>query len=215
MNLCTDCGESFADVSRHWVLSDCSPPDLTENQHEILTGLMMGDASINHRDRDRPAIRARMGNKPYLNWLHEQFKPMTTGVSEATETGGWKTTTKMYRLRWRGRPEFTEYTSWYDSGQKRFPDDLTVTPTILKHWYVCDGSLNTNGMMRLSMKNESDRKGFIEHLFESQGFEIGRWDTHEHRCAAVFHAHVRDQLFDWMGEAPPGFEYKWPDGEAL
>lgn len=210
MVLCTDCGESYTDVSRHWVLSECTPPDLSQHQHEILVGLMMGDASISNRDRDQPAIRLRMGNKEYLEYLHEQFKPLTTGVSEASESGGWKTNATMYRLRWRGRTEYRQYATWYDSGEKKYSNGVYLTPTVLKHWYVCDGSLNNRGVMKISMANEKNRTGFIEDLFEDHGFEIGRWDTNGHRCAAVFHAHVRDDLFDWMGDAPPGFNYKWP-----
>jgi hypothetical protein len=188
--------------------SECSPPDISQEQHEILAGLLMGDGSMSHRDRDQPAIRVRMGNKEYLEYLHDIFNPMTTGVSGAAETGGWETNTQMYRLRWRGRPEYQQYASWYDTGGKRFPSDLTLTPTVLKHWYVCDGSLNTRGVMSIGIKNEEDRKDFIEQLFEEKGFEVGRWDQNG---SAIFHAHVRDQLLDWMGEAPPGFEYKWSD----
>jgi len=210
MNLCTDCSEQFTDVSRHWALSDCTPPDLSDIEHEILTGLLMGDASISHRDRDRPAIRLRMGNEEYLQHLHAQFKPMTTGVEQASDTGGWETNITMYRLRWRGRAEFNEYASWYTNGEKVFPSNLSLTPTIMKHWFVCDGSLSDRGVMRLSMRNERTRKGQIEQMFEDAGFEVSKWDQHEHRCSAIFHAHVRDQLFVWMGDPPAGFSHKWP-----
>ncbi|WP_254831048.1 hypothetical protein [Haloglomus salinum] len=54
--------------------------------------------------------------------------------------------------------------------------------------------------------NERDRAEFLCSLFESHGFQPGF-----SRDALQFSRSDTERLFEWFGEPPPGFAYKWPD----
>ncbi|MDB2244254.1 hypothetical protein PM076_12300 [Halorubrum ezzemoulense] len=62
---------------------------------------------------------------------------------------------------------------WYRSGEKRFPESLSLTPRIAKMWYVCDGCLDVQeyGEPRaaIRIRHRDDRQEFFLNLFEEIG----------------------------------------------
>jgi hypothetical protein len=114
----------------------------------------------------------------------------------------------MHVVRTRTHPYFNELRQWYESGKKRFPDDLSLTPQLTKLWYASDGYLDVGqwGRPRLEIKarNENDRTEFLLDLFREHGF-----DPLYIRNEIRFTCDETEQLIEWMGEPPPGFEYKW------
>lgn len=91
---------------------------------------------------------------------------------------------------------------------KQFPNDIELTPTVAKFWYLGDGYLDFGnwGRPRLGIKarNETERSGFLVELFEHVGI-FPSFQRHELR----FSCDDTETFIEWMGEAPPGFEYKW------
>jgi hypothetical protein len=66
------------------------------------------------------------------------------------------------------------------------------------------------------MSNEINNRKKIEKMFNRSGFEIDRWDITERfdgskRCCAVFNKDTAYKMFEYMDDAPTGFEYKFPD----
>jgi len=199
---------------------------------ELLTGMLMGDGSIN-RSSKNSWFQTEMITKPFLEWLDSELGWLSTGVrlkhtasegAKKCRDSGFSPNAKaenysdVYRLRSRCHPDLQPLADWYASGKKVFPNDIELTPTVLKMWYVSDGYYDNHGAAKritIGMSNEVDRRDNIEQLFENVGFEISNWNISERkdgskRCNAQFTKDESQRLFEYMGESPAGFEYKWP-----
>lgn len=229
---CPKCEETFSYVGNHWRYNDSHRPTLSQHQREIITGLLMGDGSLDSRSGN-PILTVEMTNKQYLEQIDQKFGVLSTGVKHKCSAeraaerakdspSGFKVSgnpdnyNAKYRLRTRSLPELSEW-DWYDSGSKVWPEDIELTPTVLKHWYAGDGSINNNGhrfYIELHCTNEADNKEKVESYFSDIDIEISRWrddgeDSEHRRCAAIFNKQRSKQLLDYMGEPPSGFGYKW------
>lgn len=193
---------------------------------EILIGLLMGDGDIHGQNDPNPLFRVRMTTHEFLLYLDEHLGVLSTGVfldrdavyqyRQATESSNEKfevTNREMYNdlygLRTRSHPQLHELKQWYETGQKRFPSDLTLTSTMAKMWYVCDGWLakETDQRPRAMIKavNEADRAKYLQQLFIEHGF-----NPHFTRTELQFTVDETEEFLKWLGSPPPGFEYKWP-----
>lgn len=169
-----------------------------------------------------------MTNKPFLEDLGEEFGILSKGVFEARsaeqqyqiavtnnregregfEVVNENNYSALYGLRTCLHPQLNSLRRWYDSGKKRFPADLSLTPNVCRAWYACDGWLavesEANPRAMFKVTNESDRPDFLVELFSDAGFEVGL----SRNAVQVPHSETV-RLLDWMGEPPPEFEYKW------
>lgn len=201
-------------LGQHWARSSCDYPELTPYQKEVITGILMGDASVNFGTKN-PLIQISVIEEEYLVYLDSIFGILSTGVSEENrDTSSGNT---IYRLNTRTLPDIYEFSQWYSSGKKVWPEDIELTPTVLKHLYVCDGNLDTHGnakRIRIGMSNERENKEKVESMFSSAGFTVDRWDERERqiggfRCSAVFNKNQTEKMLEYMGKPIPGFSYKW------
>jgi len=169
-----------------------------------------------------------MINDQFLEWLDNELAWLTTGVSlyrtadrgaELSRNNGDPSADAsdyhdVYVMQTRTMPQFSEYESWYDGGNgKRFADDLTLTPIDMKVWFACDGSLNwdrrypnASPYATLGASAELESPAAVCSMFERSTF------PHEPRIDSNMIRFSVDEtvdLLEWMGDAPPGFEYKW------
>lgn len=235
---CPNCERGpFEHIGQHWNKGDrCSEPQLTEEQEEVIAGTLMGDGCVSHTDKN-PALSCLMINQRFLEHLDEMLGVFSTGVrlartaeesAEENRERGFRPNadaedySDQYQLDTRNLEQLHKYEDWYSSGEKVWPEDLELTPTVLKYWYVGDGSYQVGenqvrGNIVLSLNNEREHKDKIESYFhDGPGVTVDRWREYEAPngridCAAVFHADTSEQLFDYMGSPLPGFGYKWPD----
>lgn len=222
---CPTCGEDFERLGMHWWHGTCPYPEISGWQRDTIIGLLMGDASIPTTPHTNNILHVPMTNRTFLEWLDEQLGILTTGgvslKKTATELAtnnaesGFSPTAEpenyhdMHTIWTRTHPFFTELReTWYPDDEKRFPDDLELTPTMAKFWYLCDGYLDFGswGRPRLGIKarNEVERPSFLESLFENFGISPS-YRRHELR----FSCDDTERFIEWVGEAPPGFAYKW------
>lgn len=230
---CKRCGNRYEKITTHWSKSKCNHPEI--QHHELLQGLLMGDATVDDKfdERRNPRLRLAMTNKDYLDYLYNKMEYLFTrepyvhrtseelakNVHENSFTNSknpqdFKT---QYKIQTISHPEIERYEKWYSTGEKVFPEDIELTPTTLKHWYVCDGSYNNNGsrrFLRIHCSNERKNKEKINRMFEEKGFTEFRWreDQTKHgswRASISFTVKDTEKIFDYMGRSPPGFAYKW------
>jgi len=207
MSECHNCGAEREQLGTHWAQSkECDYPELSEHQHQVITGVLMGDGYIKETHASA-YLACQMINEEYLEYLStDVFPTLSTSVSQNSRGH--------YVWRTRATPEISEYRNWYSSGNKVFPEKVNLTPTKLKHWYVCDGSLveskNTEHI-RIGLTNESENENKIRSYFGEVGVGIQNWGNYEHSCSAIFNSEQSDKLWQYMGEPLPGFERKWPD----
>jgi len=220
--ICPQCNRELR-LGTHWAKSsDCNHPEYNHKQNEFVKGLLMGDGYLRNKDKSKnPYFVVAVINEDFLHWLDTKFGVLTHGVSikstveqiedraERISFGNGREGTyhDVYQLRFRSHPHFHNFTSWYDSGSKQFPKDIELTPEAVKMWYVCDGGLKWSTSwpsVEFYTKNELNN---IEHWverFQSLGF----------KCRAssegftIPHSELNG-FFEWLGDAPDGFEYKW------
>jgi hypothetical protein len=225
---CPECDSEYKSLGNHWRYNPEHRPELSDYQKDVVTGLLMGDGSLDSRDGN-PILTVEMVNKEYLEELDRIFGVLSTGVkhkSSAEEeakralhsgfeaTGDPSNYSDKYRLRTRSLPDLKEF-NWYTTGEKIWPSDIKLTQTVLKHWYAGDGSLNNNGSrfyLEIHCSNEIDNKDKIGSYFDDIGISIDRWRDDNYgkrRGAVVFNKESAEKLLSYMGDPLPGFEYKW------
>ena len=222
LDTCVTCGREFENLGSHIWQTDCEYPDISDHKWDILTGLLMGDASL-YRQAKTPYFQVRMINQEFLNYLDGKFSTLGRGVSldrTAEETAnmnkqsGFSPNTDkdncsdLYLWRTMAHPEFNEFRDWYTNDGKVFLSDLDLAPTILKYWYISDGTLDTeygNGIT-IAVWNEKYRPMYLRSLFDDTPVAVQRIDD---RGGIHFSVEESRKMLDWIGKPLPGFEYKW------
>jgi hypothetical protein len=233
---CHQCSGEYKSIGLHWAKSDCDYPELSNFQGDVLTGLLLGDGSINSNNGDgcNPRMECSMVTKEYLDYLNSDVFPILgTGVTltrtaeesfEQIKSRDFRTYTDssnysdVYRFRTRKLPELKKFLSWYDSGEKVFPENIELSPTVLKHWYCGDGHYRGAGgskYITINVSNEVNNKQKIESMFSNIGLPVHSWNISERSDGSVvasiyFSTYTTDDFFDYIGDSLPGFGYKWP-----
>jgi len=147
---CPECGEKYKQLGQHWTGS-CSAPQLTKQQYDIVVGLLMGDGNL-RRNGKNPHIKIVMISPNYLEYLDEMFGCLGTGIrltqtaaesAKRNRDSGFSPNAKeenysdLYQWRTRSLPELHDF-NWYKTGKKVWPEDIELTPTVLKHLYCGD-----------------------------------------------------------------------------
>ena len=118
------------------------------SSHEVLDGVMLGDASIKRSSGGANFVMASSGTK------HTDF---LTSVKENLEYMGIVFSTaypKLYHSVSKGKHYDYYYLQslcsellssywphWYGNGsKKKVPEDISLTPVSLAYWFMCDGS---------------------------------------------------------------------------
>lgn len=186
----------------------------------------MGDGHIN-RSATTPRLRAEMTNKKYLEYLDSKFphigngvkisrtakeqsdKHIATGFNPDAAEGNYS---DCYWWETMCHHQFDSYADWYESGSKVFPENLNMTPTKLKHWYVCDGNLNGK-YVRIYVGNERENKQKINSYFKHICTQSPDWSTVDRgsnsHTSINFNKEDSNRLMQYMGKPLPGFRYKW------
>lgn len=196
--------------------------EIQDNSYKqyILIGLVMGDAWVDNPENKSPRIGIEMANREFLKWVSEELgaiaKPVrkrgsASELAEKNKKYGYTVNEEnysdMYVLRTRGLPYLERFAQWYGSGEKRFPDTLELNSTICKIWYCCDGSLVQNEYSVIYVANEIDRPKYLENLFEPTPVAPS---VHQGGGGTIqFKRDETPNFLEWLGDAPPGFEYKW------
>lgn len=133
--------------------------EISSELHDVLVGELLGDGCISWGDataKDK-SLSGVFGyctsKKGYLTWLFQllgdlglkqsgTFNSTTYSPSERSsgfytlkETTSHKAKTLAYR-------ELRDYREkWYPNENKKPPEDLLITPTVLRHWFIGDGTL--------------------------------------------------------------------------
>lgn len=217
---CPCCGEEFVYHGVHWSKSECTPV-LTQRQKDILTGLLMGDGWMKRENDKWPSMHVAMVSKSFLQWVADELSWAVSSVSEyrssseaASISGGNEENySDQYLLRSRAFPDMEEFMSWYSEGQKRFPNDIDITPLIMKMWYCCDGGViysnseyneTTCGICRISAVNESDRPSILREIISDAGLSCNISNGR-----IRFRRDESHDFLDYIGDPVPGFEHKW------
>lgn len=217
---CPKCDGQYSSIGQHWTRAkDCSHPQLSDEQINAATGLLLGDGTLT-RNYKNATIQVKMVNEDYLKYLDRLFGIFSLGCdlyatadekAERNRNSGFHLEASaenyqdVYRWMTRAHPQFNQLRSWYSSGEKVFPENLEITPTLLKHWYVCDGDKQSK-RVRIASTNENENLEKLASYFDD--CNIPNPDTTGDRI--YWSAKDSVDVFNFMGKPLPGFEYKWP-----
>lgn len=218
---CPECGDKFKQVGYHWGGSECSKPTLDIRQKEISIGLLMGDAWV-EKSSGKGRLRIEMTNKRFIDWLNNEFGIIVSNLSikntaseaaEKNKSHGYDVNEENYNTSWilstRTLNYFSELRKWYETGVKRFPEDLELKPLILKVWYCCDGSFVDGRYPVIYSANENDRRQKVINILKRKGFSPSFTDGAG--GTIQFKSSETENFFKYIGQPLPGFEYKWPE----
>jgi len=217
---CPTCSNEYKRLGTHWSYSPNHRPNISESQRELITGLLMGDGWVRTTPTTKnPIFAMEMITKSYIDSVAERLKPFTTKVvkRDRSDENGVSDTT--WVIRTCSHPDLFEFNDWYQTGQKVFPEDIKLTPTTLKSWYVCDGSFRNNSIITIHSGNEYQNSEKIRKMFTCSNLPTpdriyGEVDKkgHSHGCI-TFTVPDSEELVEYMGQAPDGFGYKFPNNE--
>lgn len=234
--ICPLCDEKFQEIGKHWHGSKCDYPKISDEQREVITGILMGDGTVRKQDKNsNPKLSCGMVNKRYLDYLNEEVFPVLGNKvflkKTAEEQARWHRESEfrpnaessnyqdIFAWYTRNHPDLDEFVQWYSSGEKVFPSDIDMSPLVMKHWFVGDGNFETDrysiGRISFATSNELNNKSKIEEYFISIGFDDFYWKSSERKDGSFgggiyFSTDLTEDIFEYMGEPLPGFEYKWP-----
>jgi hypothetical protein len=230
---CPECGNEYKSLGIQWSKGSCSAPELTEQQKEIVVGLLMGDGSLG-RSNKNPRIRVKMISPNYLEYLDETFGCLGTDVTlkqtaaesaKQNRDSGFRPNAKeenysdVYQWRTRSLPELHDF-NWYKTGKKVWPEWVPMTRTVLKHWYCGDGCFDNSSRQHsivIGMSNEVENTDKVDKYFKRMGlptpsnYSISKRKDGSKNCIAKFTQPASKKLWEYMGEPLPDFEYKWPE----
>jgi hypothetical protein len=226
---CPKCGEKYEKIGQHWRYSPSHRPKLTQKQLEITTGLLMGDGCMQKRSKNS-YLQVRMISPNYLKYLDNVFGCLGSNISltktaaesaKENRDSGFSPNAKeenysdLYTWITKTHPEFNEFREWYSTGEKVWPKNIELTPTVLKHWYVGDGCYDNSGTrnsIQIAMANEVENLEKVSKYFTNVGLpEPSNYNITENNCRAKWTKEDSQKLFEYMDEPLSDFEYKWPE----
>lgn len=213
--LCPECDEEYDSLGTHFRYNESHRPSISGEQHEVVTGLLLGDGCLyGRRDNgNKPFLTVTLSPEQAIDHLREIFGCLSRNKQEVYTDGR-----KYHRFETRSHPELETYLDWYQP-DKIWPEDVELTPTAMKWLYVSDGTYDTSDGHRrvmIACAKEGEHTDKIERIFEQSGNPISRTyhyerDGRKDDYQLHFNASEAEQLFEYMGEPVPGFEYKWPN----
>lgn len=220
---CPGCGRNFEGLGQHWRFSQECVPSLTEHQHKIITGSMMGDGCVvKTKETARPHFKLRVIKREYLESVRKQFGKLMTDVRlENKAENNPYSNHDVYGVQTRNLSELEQYIDWYRTGSKVWPDNISITPTVMKHWFVQDGTKKkrkSHWRPRCAIQLDNERgnsEKVLSYFDNSDCPGPDRWSEYEsngkENTRIVWNVKSAEYLYDYMGTPPKGFEYKWTD----
>lgn len=211
---CPTCEKVYKQIGNHWQFNEDHVPDLTDRQHSILRGLVLGDGYISHRDRNA-ALWVSSTNRDFLVWIQQQFPVLSNHIRVE------KTVEQLHEQNTRSEYVDTprddaEYNTLYQITTTTHPeiaaydnDEKSVTelsPVGLKVYYVSDGVLAQAGTSHRPQFRVTDdkRREYIATLIRDCGFTV----TASTGCIYIKQSQT-EQFFEYIGDPISGFERKW------
>jgi hypothetical protein len=215
---CPTCGCEYERLSHHWNSGSCPWPELTRSHHDLVTGLLLGDAMIGSNSNNKHLVLVTT-NRSFAVWVFKELDWLAHSLvrvdpSEPTDSTE-QAINHRYRVRTIDNPEFTPYCEWYDaSDEKRIPLHLDLPVQSARAWYACSGGVRwqTDDSHRSAVFSAHDEKRAtrIAGLLERTEFEPTRTGKRVQLPPRETRA-----FLNWIGDPVPGVGYKWAAERAV
>jgi len=139
------------------------PHVLTNIQHQVLVGSLLGDGSLELPGKfPRMKIGRQIKDHLYLEWEYSLFQDLCkSGIKTICRYDSrYNKAYKHVYFQTRAVPAFLNYYhQWYPNGKKTVPKDLKLTSLILAVWFADDGCIIRKNN-HLTLKIATDGFGF-------------------------------------------------------
>jgi len=142
---------------------------MTERQHQILDGLMLGDG---HLERQRGALTARLkiehsvSQSAYVDWKYQEWRDwVRTPPRQRLRRNRLGTESINVGFTTLAHPDLEEARQrYYLERRKVVPSDLHLTPLALAVWFMDDGSRKSSQCRGLYLNTQSFTSEEVELL---------------------------------------------------
>lgn len=179
---------------------------------ELLDGLMLGDGCISLQKKAVNAyFRQTCKHKEYLIHLQEllEMESIPFGKSlywRGEELNSWLLTSRVNLVL------TSEHRRWYPDGTKIVPENLVLTPFVVKHWFIGDGSLIQAHDYFMGIKLAThcftlEERWHLVSLLKEQGITSCRTNN---TGELLINKGSSQDFFNYIGECPVEcYSYKW------
>lgn len=125
------------------IVSHRTEYDLTPIQKSVLIGKMLGDGSLQYRNKNSAFViwGHTSKDRDYVDWCRSAIGDIGKNYTPVTSGHG----SEMFRSGTTCCPEIrNEFDCWIVGGKKTIPQDIVLNPISLAFWYMDDGSLQHN-----------------------------------------------------------------------
>lgn len=203
MTTCIECGKKFESLGKHLAYSDCTPVP-SYKQREILRGILMGDAWVGTSGR---CIQSEWKSEEYAKYISKELGWVCGDVKERSNRDN------IYQISTVSCDYIEDnFSSWYDSGKKKWNLDIELSDIALSNLYACDGHLKAYGDSSpaaiICCSNESVRLGEIADWIAESGFPKPTPHYSDGSDRLYFPTDDTPKLLN-MIDSVDGYEYKW------
>jgi len=124
-------------------------------QKELMVASLLGDGCIEKTGRFKLGQTLVGSKKEYVTWVHDKFSPYSKRVYKDDQSFRFYTVTHSIFKNLRKK--------WYPDGKKIIPRDIVITPYILAHWHIQDGS-NNQGKKSIRISTDCFTKNDVNFL---------------------------------------------------
>lgn len=116
---------------------------LSEVQHAVVTGTLLGDGSMRCRANALLEVNHSIHQRSYVDWKYRRLADFVTTPPKVRESNGGR---RACRFVTRSLPALTPYYRlFYETGKKRVPY-VELSPLALAVWFMDDGSRSRNAV---------------------------------------------------------------------
>lgn len=185
-------------------LSDKDSIKLSKENEEILIGNMIGDGCLRKRSNETRTRYSHVDkNFEYLEWLKNCFEKDNLTFSDIyvlKESGCFALHSHTFEI-------FNKYREMFYPYKKRIvPEEIQLTPIVLRQWYISDGSIATHGGRYIS-KEIKDPSILLDQLHIIFGSGV---KYHDSNGKFYFPKNCVLDFLEYIGESPVEcYKYKW------
>lgn len=230
---CPECGTSYANVAMHWSRGSCDPPEFSDRQRSILTGvLLVGGRITDPPEKKNPHFEVTSSNKPLLDWMHSELGVLarddvaqvaTADEAQATIQGmhpevdvSNRDFSNLYRLETRSLDRLHEWRrDWYAGDERTVPSTVSLDSVSRKVAYAMNGRIETREDGRqtavIGVTRGNATTPQLRTFFDGFAPRVTHSDT-----ASKLYLFNSQAFFDHIGwDALPGCERRWPEERSL
>jgi hypothetical protein len=143
---------------------------LTDNQHAIIIGSMLGDGSMRCKTNALLEVNHSRHQQSYVDWKFSQLANLVRTAPKLRQGNGSRIA---YRFTTLSLPQLTPiYRAFYRGGKKIVPD-LNLSPLALAVWFMDDGCKSRTSVYLNTQQFDAASQMALVRMLEAQyGFKV-------------------------------------------